>query len=553
MSKKTKSKAKRLATLDAETDPFKFQRVPMPFVWGIYFGDGDYDYFWGDDCTEQLIEYLNQDVEDLCIYAHNGGKFDYFFLLSHITGSTKIINGRISKANLFTHELRDSYNIIPMPLSAYKKDEFDYAKMERPVREKNKQDILRYLRKDCEYLYELVESFEEQFGRNLTIASTAFKEVKKTGYDVPTTYEEYDNVFRPFYIGGRVQCFEVGAIEGPLEFVDINSAYPKAMLERHPCDGRFTEHLRLPTKKGMYFAIIDAISKGALPFRGSDGKLVFPDDDMVRTYHTTSWEILAGLDTSTLTIINVRRVYKHVYYNDFNDYVAHWYDQKRSCKESGDKKGELFAKLMLNSAYGKFGQDGRKFEEFEILPYGDWPEGDGWSPYSTIECDKDYQIFSRADPSFKFFNVATAASITGCVRASMWRALCASDRPIYCDTDSIICKKFNGELGPEIGKWSYEGILSEAYIAQKKMYAVKMVEEREPDFVGPLEPVTKKACKGVNLTFEQIKNGVLKCESIVTSRDAPNFSLKKDPSFLSRTTNFENYQENHLQLKRDFG
>ena len=38
----------------------------------------------------------------------------------------------------------------------------------------------------------------------------------------------------------------------------------------------------------------------------------------------------------------------------------------------------------------------------------------------------------------KFFNLATAASITGFVRAKLWRAICECDRPFYCDTDSLI-------------------------------------------------------------------------------------------------------------------
>ncbi len=104
-----------------------------------------------------------------------------------------------------------------------------------------------------------------------------------------------------FYFGGRVQTFQLGEIKGKHTFIDINSAYPFAMLSRHPYGSKYLEKLKIPDHNhGGYFAKIKAISHGALPSRDETGKLQFYNDDIIREYWCTGWEIQAGLETNTL-------------------------------------------------------------------------------------------------------------------------------------------------------------------------------------------------------------------------------------------------------------
>jgi len=528
-------KKRRVCTLDAETEPFKYGRVPKPFTWGFLDGD-HYADFWGEDCTDQLIDYLSTE-ENLLVYAHNGGKFDFHYLLPYLDQDLLIINGRIAKATMFNGaiELRDSWLILPLGLAQMQKDVIDYSWFEVENREKHKPDILKYQKSDCEYLYNYVTAFRKSYGNGLTLAGSAFKQLKKTGYEVGKTYVNYDDRFRPYYYGGRVQCFKTGTFEGDHLYIDINSAYPYAMKDKHWQGSQYIEHLRLPekSKNGSWFASIDAVSDGALPYRGEDGRLYFPTDKKVRTYHVTGWEINAGLDTNTLEIKKVHKSYRPLFTEDFSAYVDKFFELRKEAKAAGDKTADLFAKLMLNSAYGKFGQDGRKFEKFCIEDFGNWPEGEGWEPYADTPTGQ--MLFSKPDPQDSFFNVSTAASITGYVRAYLWRAICDSDDPLYCDTDSIICRDFKGEVGKELGQWDIEARPVEVHIAQRKMYAMKMGDGE-----------TKTASKGVRLSFDEIKSGVVSGKNITTKRDAPAFSLKYGPRFTERETDFKNIAKNML-------
>ena len=102
------------------------------------------------------------------------------------------------------------------------KKEIDYKLMEADKRESNKSEILDYLKEDCVSLWHWVDNFVRQFGNHFTLATAAFNQLRKTGYDVKRTYETFDDRFRPFYYGGRVQCFEVGSWFEPFKLLDIN-------------------------------------------------------------------------------------------------------------------------------------------------------------------------------------------------------------------------------------------------------------------------------------------------------------------------------------------
>lgn len=559
MAKKSKADW-RVATLDAETDPFKFGGTIEPFVWGFYDEDGAFTYFWGDaqEIAASLIEFL-KDKENYIIYAHNGGKFDFFFLLDYLDSEIFIINGRIAKATLFNGqiELRDSWLIYPMSLDKYSKLDIDYSKMERGVRDIHKNEIIRYLHRDCQALHELMKSFVDRFGPALTLSSVSLKELKNTGYEVSRTTENFDSKFRPYFFGGRVQCFKTGSFYGDYDYVDINSAYPWAMKFKHWYGNKVNEHRKIPEwENGSWFAKISAVSNGCLPYRAE--KLYFPDDEKVRDYYASGWEINKGLETGTLHIKKVHTCYRPAQLASMEAYVDKWMGIRWQAKSDGDAILVLQSKLLANGGYGKLAQDGRKYEKFCIVPFGGWPETSEeikkkiksnpdkaerfcWQPYSDIE--NKYSIFHRSDPQDLFYNVATAASITGFVRAYMWESLLNSEEPLYCDTDSIICRRFNGDVGKALGQWDKEAHVVEAHIAQRKMYGLMC---REIDDSGTIKLVPKVASKGVRIDFDTLKQAMEDGAIYTYLKESPAYSLKHGARYLPKKIDFTNVAKNAI-------
>lgn len=528
--RKQKTKSKIIGTMDFETDPFKYDRVPQPFAGCVYFSDENFQVFWGDASPYLLAEYLRE-LPKCTIYAHNGGKFDFFFLLEYAEhGTIAIRNGRIAKMKIGRVTLCDSWPLMPFPLAAYQKTEINYDIFERNLRNKthNRQKIISYLVDDCRDLLQLVTGFRAIVGPKDTIGGAAFFQMKQLGYKIESGTEEHDEKFRPYYYGGRVQAFKKGIFKGKYLYLDINSAYPFAMTHQHPIGTRYYMSKDLPADYGPCFVHFRGISRGALPVRddGEDG-LNFPDDNIEREFKVTGWEVRAGLDTGTIKINEIIAVYIPQKLINFDLYVKTFFAHRAEAKKKKDKIGDLAFKYLLNSGYGKFAQNPREFKNYRLGKYGD--DMPGWD-YET-----DFGAVTLwSQSSYRgegFYDVATGASITGFVRAMLWRAVCASQSVLYCDTDSLICKSSTVEMGELLGQWKIEGKTKKVMIGGKKLYGVQWD-------TGDLQNGEKRlkfklATKGVKLTLDEVEQ-ICKGITVEYKQDAPSFSVKHGARFIKR-------------------
>ncbi len=564
---KFKPVTKRVAIWDTETDPFEHGLVVKPFTCGLYFPDTDeYFDFWGEDCCKQFFDFLDANYleEELLIFAHNFGNFDAYFITDEFDAGHKpfIINGRLVRVMARGREFRDSYAMIPVPLAAYDKIKFDYDLMkELPVsciatrketttRELYKPEILHYQKRDCTSLGELVTGWLNMFGDRLTMAGAALAK-SRAFHGFESLSEHIDAELRPFYFGGRNQCFATGVIHGAFKVYDINSSYPKAMRDSlHPISDKPIHEPRITER--THFAKIRAWSLGALPIRKADGGLDFPIG--VNDFFACIHEIKAGLETRTLKILHT---YYSIYFEQtasMAEFVDTFYSLRQEASAAGDEINKLFYKLVLNSSYGKYAQDPRKYENWLFDPDDiptpllcepchdrirkglDREECEacksgarspmGWYLHTTHHGKHIYAQPQQAKPG-SFFNVATAASITSASRANLLRGIQAATRPLYCDTDSIICEHLEPSadiiLDPKIlGAWDIEADGDTVCIAGKKLYAI---------FKDGVE--VKKASKGVKLTADEIRrvcNGeVVEHKSIV-----PKFKLNGEVDFVTR-------------------
>lgn len=510
-------KAKPFWTFDCETDPFKFGRIPKPFLWGAFNGK-DYIEF---KSTEDFAEFLK--AEDAYFYAHNGGKFDVHFLAPWLERNKKLIliHGRLVKAKIGKAEVRDSYALLPFALKTYKKDDIDYSKLEQGVRESHMPEISAYLKADCVYLWELIDAFFKEYGRNLTAPSAAIKTLQKIeNIKIDNSGRYFFEEFKPFYTGGRTQVFNSGSFYEPITCLDINSAYPFAMLHPHPFNFDFKKtYYKDPIILPWNFYHIKAKSWGSLPFRTKKG-LTFPDDGQEREFFATGWEVKAGLETGTLYI--TEHLEQKVFYEqrNYSKFVNHFWTQRQTTKKGTPEN--LFAKLMLNSAYGKTAANPLNYDTFVLYDPAitAFLIERGWEIRGHI--GKHLLASTPLDPSdMRFYNVATGASITGFVRAMLWRKIRESGEVLYCDTDSIFCKGIVNEDSKELGQFKTEGVFTESHFAGKKLYACKNNQEE------------KISSKGSRLTFNEVKR-IAEGETILWCKDAPVFSWKKQSTFLTR-------------------
>lgn len=541
MTKKTKidKTAREVAIIDFETDPFKYDRVPEPFACGVLWR-GIYVQFWGPDCWRHAADYLNTIKTPLVIYAHNGGKFDFFFMYPVLDNPIKLINSRIVSARMGEiHELRDSWAIMPFSLATYKKTEIDYAKFEPEVRDLHRTEITYYLFDDCNDLMAMCTVFVGRFGFQLTIAGTAMGQLKEIQPQEFCT-ESHDEKFRRFYFGGRVECFDSGVLRGAFRVYDVNSMYPAVMSQcDHPIGNKYVrpEKLSLDADgwfdgypRCMYFATVEGYNLGALPAREVGGfkGLTFAEGHGV--FETTSHELRAALSIGKFKVTRILDAYVPCYVQTFDEFVTKFSDEKKAFKKAGDRINELLVKYVLNSAYGKFGQNPDDFKEYHIevrgvtFPPVDKPKTPEHKKWVLEKSAAKWCIWSKPSPQKRYFDVAIAASVTSAARAVLMLGIANAKRPIYCDTDSIICEELRGVEIDEynLGAWKLEAIGDKCAIAGKKLYAL---------FKDGM--AVKWASKGTKLKPEQIEL-VAEGGEVMWESDAPNFSLTGNVKFVAR-------------------
>jgi hypothetical protein len=472
---------------------------------------------------------------------------------------------------------------MPFALGSFKgttqKIDIDISKLERPCRERYRQEIVEYLERDCTLLWQLCSAFHEKFGDKLTIGSTAMKELKKfhkfknlsPSWDVFIRGGRDANNPRElrqgYYYGGRVEVLgSTGVHEGDWKIYDINSSYPYSMkTAMHPL-GTVSSVGRTITDQTC-FVKVRGRNYGAFPMRVKGGGLKF--DIKYGVFHVTIHEYRTAIRLGLFKPEAILLTVDFDEQGNFCDFVDTYYSDRLKAKALGDAVNEMFYKFVLNSAYGKFSQNPDRYEDNIICRAG-WQNAPGeqctcrldacecglWSvkEMSTLneQEGKNYWVWRRNSEDHSRFNVATGASITGSSRALLMEAISLSTRPCYCDTDSVICEALSlATEGVDLGEWKLEGVGTHIAIGGKKLYALLDADQsrweerelgaskngRQMEYVyldqTKLQCV-KKANKGVMVSAQEIVE-VAQGGTVTSVRDAPSFSLSGQYRFMRRT------------------
>lgn len=574
-SKRAAARLQNIAILDMETDPFDKSR-PLdkikPFAACLYCDDFEPVIIWEeneDDFVSAVLQAIENLPHEYTIFAHNGGKFDYLFLLHRLRGFVSFKGRGIMSAKIGRHTLRDSYHIIPERLAAIQKDAFNYEKMRKSVRHKYRNEILRYLVNDCVYLLDVVKKFIAEFGLKLSIGQAAKAELQKH-YKVETLGDRQDAFLRNYFFGGRCECvggrgvFGSNVIEKrPFHLYDVNSMYPHVMAAySHPMGNQFTVRGGAPGVQTCFIEL-ECRNFGALVKRGDDGEISADFDHGI--FRTTIWEYQTALKHGLIEAVKINWCIDFAARSDFSKFVLPRYEKRFAVKarlktlQEGTpewfetRKDDTFLKLILNNAYGKFAQNPRDFKDYYLTSENEIPDINDcsgavktlaalqpeladqavlkeWGYRPSSECE-GFWIWSRPQAFRQFYNVATAASITGASRAVLLDALATADDPVYCDTDSIICRGLPGtDLHNErLGAWKIEAELDEVIVAGKKLYGYKIagVPDGQPGRV-------KVRSKGVqDVTWHDLER-MLDDELLTFVNPAPTFTKMGTQSYMTR-------------------
>jgi len=282
-----------------------------------------------------------------------------------------------------------------------------------------------------------------------TAASQAIRAYRHRFMSAPILIDNDEHALalsRQSYMGGRVECYRIGAVRGPIYRLDVNSMYPHVMRHNYfptrlvSVTGRCTiDDLRVWLRDLCVVADVELFTpEPAYPII-HNGKLIFPINRLRTTL--TSPELAYALDHG-----HVERVHAVVCYERavlFTGYVEEFWRIRSAARERGDKVEEDMAKKLPNSFYGKWGQRGRVYGES-----GEWPtpEARAWLEYD-VETGHTlkhralgglHQVW-REDSESRDSFPAISAHVCAYARIHLWRLMCSAGREnvLYCDTDGL--------------------------------------------------------------------------------------------------------------------
>jgi hypothetical protein len=515
-----------------------------------FFDGTEFRYF---DKVEKFLDHINhRKFKGWRFFAHNGGKFDFLFLceemlsrgwqINLVPRGSSVIIIKVQTPNT-NFVLSDSYALLPDSLDKlatgfkveHQKVPFNFKRKF----DKNHPRMREHLRNDCYSLYEVLAAFfasEYVVTPKFTIASQALSTFTEKFLDcdlVKTNLPDEELIRKQFYSGGRVEVYK-GEGTG-IRCYDVNSLYPYAMLEEMPCGIPKTVTRYEPDRIGFYKVRLKSVPK----FYISPLLTKIPKGTYLQNYYTNG-EGVYYLSSKTLEYL--KREFGVRFNVDFGivfprrkelfrDYVETFFKLKREAKGTGTY---LIAKYMLNSLYGKFGQNRWK-DSIQVRTPN--------MKVDYVSFDDYYGLVLVTRRSHnKFIMPYLAAYITECARLHHFQLMNRDPEKIfYCDTDSIFTTsdKYKSLVGEGIGQLSDLGSYSGVFLAPKA-YALKD---------GTTEAVTFKGFDPTQFSFRDFRDALrkgtllkMKDEKVMSFKQATAIEEKKEKMKLDPKTKPSKYK-----------
>ena len=478
-----------VAIMDIETDG-----LGGPFVLGaIYYPQkGKTEVYRWQREREMVDTLLAIDGE---IYAHNGGRYDYLWLLDQIgshggtpvdiaTNGQGIIRMRIGRAVFL-----DSLRIFPMSLAKLTggakkslgalcdcgKECGGYCAIRRDQTEAKLKVIEEYCVADVVELGNALDYFSARaadwgLSIGITLGSTSWKSAARE-LSLPKASLSLNawQLARAGYHGGRSEVFRIRSESGYA--CDVNSMYPFSLSAtplpvgferlRHGTDALSAWH---SGKAGIYSATVWMPESfiPCLPVGFKTG-MAFPWGRLTGTWPRPELEY--ALETGA----RLENVHSAVTFSHTELIFGSWVERLFALRMRYGKQTRegAWLKWICNSLTGKLGSKNERHsvklwpEPSELKPCRCRPAWDchcGAFRPMDLNCRTWVSTVKMAklEPCA---HAEWAAYLTGVARVKLHRQLVAGDGDaVYCDTDSVWSESERTvDIGSELGQWEPKG------------------------------------------------------------------------------------------------
>ena len=367
-------------------------------------------------------------------------------------------------------------------------------KLPMPARSASRSTWNTYARRDVEIIMAAcLRWFAFLQGHDLggfapTIASQAMRAFRHRFMSDPILIDNQPEALalaRAAYLGGRVECFRLGKLAGPLTLYDINSHYSHCMsTQRYPtrlmATCRFPKIAEVSEWMTRYCVVARCLITTEVPAYPieHEGKLMFPVGEFEAILTTP--ELAHAIERRRVSEIAEIALYESA--PIFWEYVHELYELRLAAARNQDAVLEWQCKRLLNALYGKFGQRGRVFETVTQTTdrgIGVWTEIDA----ETGEVRNLRQFGGliqeqKTEGESRDSHPAIAAHVTAHGRMVLWGWITRAGRSHvhYVDTDSLLVDAVGADrlasaVNSEVlGRLKVEGTFSTGHLYGLKDY-----------------------------------------------------------------------------------
>jgi hypothetical protein len=252
---------------------------------------------------------------------------------------------------------------------------------------------------------------------------------------------------RNCYHGGRCEAGYIGKLTQPVHSVDMNSMYPYIMsyaempLRIAGVTSKFQpHHLAKMLKEYCLCAHVSLDTKEPFAAVVRDNKLCFPTGRFEA--YLSSPEIEYALQIDAIREVHLCASYEKGV--PFKVFALELYDHKERAARAGLKFEADHWKKLLNSFYGKWGQNGRKWETVALCDrhiFDVRPCINAQTLEKTLRRRFGGQVLVRAEQGESSeSHPAIAGHITAHARMVLWTLIrkVSPEDYFYCDTDGLL-------------------------------------------------------------------------------------------------------------------
>lgn len=267
-------------------------------------------------------------------------------------------------------------------------DKLGVPKLEMPDWEASDEEWFNYCENDVIVLEQAILTLMDWFRDNdygnfkLTQASLSMAAFRHRFYSHGICLDNessYENIERDSYYGGRLELFRMGEIPGMTYQLDVNSQYPSVMhnnlfpVERITHSRKSTVEMTPEKLTVEYIATVRVKTDvSRYPLRVKGIGTIYPTGQFITTlagpelqFAKRNGDILEVYDWARYRLEPV-----------FRRFVSHFWGRRKEAKERNDNVEDYFLKILMNSLYGKFGQQTPEWEDLDsVNDLPQWVQG----------------------------------------------------------------------------------------------------------------------------------------------------------------------------------